>query len=232
MRRTRFAEEQIAFALRQAEAGTSVEEIRRKLGVSEPTFCRWKKRSAGTGVPEIRRLEQRAEGNKRLKVGSAAPPGRRSYPRQDHAAGRLAANRVTPSRRRSAAEPLRATCRVGERRGACRATGFHRSPQRHRRPGVTRRSSSGCGRRSWRRPGCATVTAGSLGRSGGRAGPSTPSGSTGSTARKGWRSDRRCPSASAPGAAARAGRRSGPPTRSGPWTSWRTSCSTAVHTGS
>ena len=43
MKRKRFTEEQIAFALRQAESGTSVEEIFRKMSVSEPTFYRWKK---------------------------------------------------------------------------------------------------------------------------------------------------------------------------------------------
>jgi putative transposase len=67
MKRRRFTEERIAFALRQAEAGTTVEEICRKLGVSEPTFCRWKKHFAGMGVPEIRRLKQLEEENKRLK---------------------------------------------------------------------------------------------------------------------------------------------------------------------
>jgi putative transposase len=67
MKRKRFTEEQIAFALRQAEAGTSVEEVCRKLGVSEPTFYRWKKHLAGMGVPEIRRLKQLEEENRRLK---------------------------------------------------------------------------------------------------------------------------------------------------------------------
>jgi putative transposase len=41
MKRKRFTEEQIAFALRQAEAGTPVEEVCRKMGVSEPSFYRW-----------------------------------------------------------------------------------------------------------------------------------------------------------------------------------------------
>ena len=67
MKRKRFTEEQIAIALRQAEAGTSVEEVRRKLGVGEPTFHRWKKRFAGMGVPEFRRLKQLEEENRRLK---------------------------------------------------------------------------------------------------------------------------------------------------------------------
>ena len=53
--------EQIAFALRQVEGGTAAEEICRKLGVSEATFCRWKERFTGRGVAEIRRLERLAD---------------------------------------------------------------------------------------------------------------------------------------------------------------------------
>ncbi len=44
MRRSQFRQEQIVMALRQAESGTRVTEICRKLGVSEATFYRWKKR--------------------------------------------------------------------------------------------------------------------------------------------------------------------------------------------
>ncbi len=67
MRRKRFTEEQVAFAPRQAEAGAPVEEVCRKMGVSEPSFYRWKKRFAGMGVPEIRRLRQLEEENRKLK---------------------------------------------------------------------------------------------------------------------------------------------------------------------
>jgi putative transposase len=67
MKRKRFTEEQIAFALRQVEAGTPVGKICRKMGVSEPSFYRWKKRFAGMGVPEIQRLRQFEEENKKLK---------------------------------------------------------------------------------------------------------------------------------------------------------------------
>jgi putative transposase len=56
MGKKHFTEEQIAFALRQAESGTSVAEIIRKLGISEQTFYRWKKRFAGLGIAELRRL--------------------------------------------------------------------------------------------------------------------------------------------------------------------------------
>lgn len=44
MRKSRYSDEQIAAALRQAEIGTSVADITRKLGISEATFYVWKKR--------------------------------------------------------------------------------------------------------------------------------------------------------------------------------------------
>jgi putative transposase len=63
----RFTEAQIAFALRQAESGTPVAAIIRKMGISEPTFYRWKKKYAGMGVAELRRLKQLEDENRRLK---------------------------------------------------------------------------------------------------------------------------------------------------------------------
>ena len=63
----RYTEEQIAFALRQHESGTPVPEIVRKMGVSEQTFYRWKKKFAGMGVAEVRRLKQLEEENRKLK---------------------------------------------------------------------------------------------------------------------------------------------------------------------
>ena len=67
MKTKRFTEAQIAFALRQAESGTSVAEIIRKMGISEVTFYRWKKKYAGLGVAELRRLKQLEDENRRLK---------------------------------------------------------------------------------------------------------------------------------------------------------------------
>ena len=67
MKRKRYTEEQIAFALRQHESGTTVSEIIRKLGITEQTFYRWKKKYAGMGVPEVRRLKQLEEENRKLK---------------------------------------------------------------------------------------------------------------------------------------------------------------------
>lgn len=40
MKKSRFTEEQIVFALKQAELGTSVPEVCRKLGISDATFTR------------------------------------------------------------------------------------------------------------------------------------------------------------------------------------------------
>ena len=62
-----FSEEQIAIALRQAESGVPVVEICRKMEVSEATFYRWKKKFAGMGVAELRRLKQLEEENRNLK---------------------------------------------------------------------------------------------------------------------------------------------------------------------
>ena len=67
MRKSRFSEEQIAMALRQAEAGTTVEEICRKLGIAEGTFYRWKKKFGSLGVSELRELRQLREENRKLK---------------------------------------------------------------------------------------------------------------------------------------------------------------------
>lgn len=63
----RFTEEQISFALRQAEGGTPVTEVCRKMGISEQSFYRWKRKYDGMGVAELRRLRQLEEENRKLK---------------------------------------------------------------------------------------------------------------------------------------------------------------------
>lgn len=68
MKKSRFTNEQIAFASKQAETGTPVAEICRKMGVSEPTFYRWKKKFDGLGIAEVRRLRELEDENKRLKA--------------------------------------------------------------------------------------------------------------------------------------------------------------------
>lgn len=67
MKKSKFTEEQVAYALRQAETGTKVSEVCRKMGVAETTFYNWKKKYGGLGVSELRRLKQLEEENKQLK---------------------------------------------------------------------------------------------------------------------------------------------------------------------
>ena len=47
MKRSRFSEEQIVYAIQQAESGTPVGDLCRQLGVSEATFYTWKKKHYG-----------------------------------------------------------------------------------------------------------------------------------------------------------------------------------------
>ena len=68
MKKSRFTNEQIAFGLKQSESGTPVDEVCRKLGISQPTFYRWKKKFDGMGVEELRRFKSLEDENKRLKA--------------------------------------------------------------------------------------------------------------------------------------------------------------------
>lgn len=67
MKKSKFTESQIAFALKQSETGTRVDEICRKMGISQATFFNWKKKYGGLGVSELRRLRQLEEENNQLK---------------------------------------------------------------------------------------------------------------------------------------------------------------------
>ncbi len=67
MKKTRHTDEQIAFALKQAETGTAVAEVIRRMGISEQTFYRWKKVYGGLGVGELRRVKQLEDENRKLK---------------------------------------------------------------------------------------------------------------------------------------------------------------------
>ncbi len=67
MKKSKFTEEQMSFALKQAETGTPVAEVIRRMGISEQTFYRWKQKYGGLGVSELRRLKQLEEENRKLK---------------------------------------------------------------------------------------------------------------------------------------------------------------------
>ena len=67
MKWSKFSEEQVAYALRQVEAGTPVGDVCRQAGSSEATFYAWRKKYAHLGVSELRRLRQLEDENARLK---------------------------------------------------------------------------------------------------------------------------------------------------------------------
>ena len=67
MKKSKFTEQQIAFALKQAETGTKVKEVVRKLGITEQTFYRWKRKYGGLGPSELRKLRLLEEENRKLK---------------------------------------------------------------------------------------------------------------------------------------------------------------------
>ena len=50
MKKSKFTESQIVFALRQAETGVTVAEVCRKKCISEATFYNWKKKYGGLGT--------------------------------------------------------------------------------------------------------------------------------------------------------------------------------------
>jgi putative transposase len=67
MKKSKFTEAQIVFALKQSDNGVAVSEICRKMGISEATFYNWKKKYGGLGVSELRELRQLKDENARLK---------------------------------------------------------------------------------------------------------------------------------------------------------------------
>lgn len=73
MKRSKFSEAQVAYALRQADAGTAVGDVCRQLGISEATFYVWKKRYGHLGVNEVRRVRQRDVGREENVGGGSGP---------------------------------------------------------------------------------------------------------------------------------------------------------------
>ena len=123
MKKSRFTEEQIAFALKQAETGTPVAEVLRRMGISEQTFYRWKKLYGGLGTGELRRLKQLEDENRKLKQlvadlslrrpPAAGPDGRRRF----HARG--FGDRGRPGDQRGAGRGCRRPSGSAARSTAC-----------------------------------------------------------------------------------------------------------------
>jgi len=67
MKRTRFTESQIIKALRENEAGRTVEEIAREMGIHKTTFYNWRKQYAGMDSSHLKELKSLKEENRKLK---------------------------------------------------------------------------------------------------------------------------------------------------------------------
>ncbi|AYO96405.1 transposase [Xanthomonas axonopodis pv. commiphoreae] len=67
MKKSRFTEEQVAYALKQVELGMAVGEVCRKMGIAEATFYVWRKEYDGLGLSELKRLRVLEEENRKLK---------------------------------------------------------------------------------------------------------------------------------------------------------------------
>src|SRR5262244_2373047 len=117
MKRSKFSEEQVAYALRQAESGTPVGDVCRQLGVSEATFYAWKKKYAHLGVSEFRRLRQLENENNRLKRLVA------DLTLDKHMLSEALRKNLRPVRRRELAEWCQVTFQVSCVR-ACRVAPF------------------------------------------------------------------------------------------------------------
>ncbi|WP_299534770.1 transposase [Ulvibacterium sp.] len=67
MKRSKYSESQIVFAIKQVETDTRIQQVCRKMGISEATFYDWKKKYGGLGVSELHRLKNLREENSQLK---------------------------------------------------------------------------------------------------------------------------------------------------------------------
>ena len=101
------------FAFQQAEGGTTVGEVCRKMGIAEATFYRWKQLYGGLMPSEVKKLRQLEEENARLRKG-----GRRSDARQGNAAGGYPPQTMTPARGRELIDFVREAFRVSIREHA------------------------------------------------------------------------------------------------------------------
>ncbi len=122
----------IIFALRQAETGVIVSEVCRKMGISEATFYNWKKKYAGLGVPELRKLRQLEEENRQLKQLVAEWYATAAKFGQTNAAGRAKKKALRPVQKKKLADSLITDYRVPVQwacsviclqRSCCRAAG-------------------------------------------------------------------------------------------------------------
>ncbi|ECP8492867.1 transposase, partial [Salmonella enterica subsp. arizonae] len=67
MKKIRFTESQILRVLKEGEGGRHVKEVCRENGVSEASYDNWKSKYGGMESPDIKRMKELEEENRRLK---------------------------------------------------------------------------------------------------------------------------------------------------------------------
>lgn len=67
MKKSKFTESQIVKAIKENEAGRSVDDLCRELGIARGTFYNWRKKYAGMEAQDLKRLKELEEENRRLK---------------------------------------------------------------------------------------------------------------------------------------------------------------------
>ena len=67
MKKSRFTEQQIVYAIKQVEVGVPIVELCRKYGISQQTFYRWRKKYGGLAPSELQRLKELERENTQLK---------------------------------------------------------------------------------------------------------------------------------------------------------------------
>ena len=68
MRKSKHTEEQIIKVLNEVEAGAKVQDVTRKLGITETTFYRWKSKYGGMEPSDVKRLRALEDENRKLKT--------------------------------------------------------------------------------------------------------------------------------------------------------------------
>jgi len=58
MKKSDFTESQIVAAIKKQEAGSTVKEVCRELGISQPTYYKWKAKYGGMEVSEVKRVKE------------------------------------------------------------------------------------------------------------------------------------------------------------------------------
>ena len=67
MKKTKHSEEKMIGAVKQIEAGRSVKEVARDMGVTDQTLYNWKSKFGGMEVSDAKRLKALEDENRRLK---------------------------------------------------------------------------------------------------------------------------------------------------------------------